>query len=121
VLIGLKLGLKKENSAFKILNMIQYLQSKPDDFYFYPKKKKKASQRKIKSWIQALIYWTESSLESELGLEAGGFCLSLRTFICLWNLNKYFKESSVTFEVSDPIRRWDTAALLKDGAAFYVW
>jgi len=48
VLIGLKLGLKKENSAFKILNMIQYLQSKPDDFYFYPKKKKKGKPEENK-------------------------------------------------------------------------
>lgn len=75
MLIGLKLGLKKENSAFKILNMIHYLRSKPDDIYFYPKNKKKAKPqgKKKKSWIQALIYRMESSLESEPGLEAGGF------------------------------------------------
>lgn len=73
MLIGLKLGLKKENSAFKILNMIHYLQSKPDDIYFYPKNKKSQATRKKKSWIQALIYQMESSLESEPGLEAGGF------------------------------------------------
>lgn len=75
MLIGLKLGLKKENSAFKILNMIHYLQSKPDDIYFYPKEKKiqARGEKKLKYWIQTLIYWTESSLESELGLEAGGF------------------------------------------------
>lgn len=56
MLIGLKLGLKKENSAFKILNMIHYLQSKPDDFYFYPEKKKKGKPEEKKRWIQALIY-----------------------------------------------------------------
>lgn len=60
--------------------MIHYLQSKPDDIYFYPKNKKKKpshkekkKKRKEKSWIQALIYQMESSLESEPGLEAGGF------------------------------------------------
>lgn len=74
MLIGLKLGLKKENSAFKILNMIHYLQSEPDDIYFYPKNKKsQATRKKKKSWIPALIYRMESSLESEPGLEAGGF------------------------------------------------
>lgn len=55
--------------------MIHYLQSKPDDIYFYPKEKKNQArgEKKLKYWIQTLIYWTESSLESELGLEAGGF------------------------------------------------
>lgn len=36
--------------------MIHYLQSKPDDFYFYPEKKKKGKPEEKKRWIQALIY-----------------------------------------------------------------
>lgn len=44
-------------------------------FIFIQKKKKNQArgEKKLKYWIQTLIYWTESSLESELGLEAGGF------------------------------------------------
>lgn len=50
--------------------MIHYLQSKPDDIYFYPKNKKAKPHEKKK---KILIYLMESSLESEPGLEAGGF------------------------------------------------
>lgn len=43
-------------------------------FIFIPKiKKAKPQEKKKKSWIPALIYRMESSLESEPGLEAGGF------------------------------------------------
>lgn len=85
MLIGLKLGLKKENSAFKILNMIHYLQSKPDDIYFYPKEKKKSSQRRKKIKI---LDSDSDLLDGKLfriRAWTGGwrFCLSLRSFICL--------------------------------------
>lgn len=42
-------------------------------FIFIQKKKKNPEGKKKTTWIQTLSYWTESSLESERGLEAGGF------------------------------------------------
>lgn len=83
MLIGLKLGLKKENSAFKILNMIHYLQSKPDDFYFYPKKKKKASQRKKKMLDSGSDLLNRKLFRIRAWTGGWRFCLSLRSFVCL--------------------------------------
>lgn len=82
MLIGLKLGLKKENSAFKILNMIHYLQSKPDDFYFYPKKKKgKPEGKKMLDSGSDLLNRKLFRIRAWTG--GWRFCLSLRSFICL--------------------------------------
>lgn len=84
MLIGLKLGLKKENSAFKILNMIHYLQSKPDDIYFYPKKKKKQARGEKKKMLDSDSDLLNGKL-FRIRAWTGGwrFCLSLRSFICL--------------------------------------
>lgn len=83
MLIGLKLGLKKENSAFKILNMIHYLQSKPDDFYFYPEKKKKGKPEEKKMLDSGSDLLNRKLFRIRAWTGGWRFCLSLRSFVCL--------------------------------------
>lgn len=63
--------------------MIHYLQSKPDDIYFYPEKKNKGKPEGKKILDSGSDLLNRKLFRIRAWAGGWRFCLGLRTFICL--------------------------------------